>query len=133
LRTRLGPESGVDIGPQGGIVGSEACGQVALSGETTIDRTGDGATGGDVRESGIRVRLPLKSAGEVVGVMCVCFEPRRVLLEREKELLESVAAQVGVATKKRSSIGGCRVSLSWRSAIESRERCTTALLRCWGT
>lgn len=99
LRTRLGPGSGVNIGPQSGVIGGEACGQVALSGQTTIDCTDDDAAGGDAREHGIRVRLPLKSAGEVVGVMCVCFEPRRLLLEREKELLESVAAQVGVATK----------------------------------
>ncbi len=100
LSARRGPESGVDVGPQSGIVGGgEACGQVALSGQTTIDFTDDDATGGAAREHGIKVRLPLKSAGEVIGVMCVCFEPRRVLLEREKELLESVAAQVGVATK----------------------------------
>ncbi len=99
LRTRLGPERGLDIGPQSGVVAGEACGQVVLSGQTTIDCTDDDATGGDDREHGIRVRLPLKSAGEVIGVMCVCFEPRRVLLEREQELLESVAAQVGVATK----------------------------------
>lgn len=99
LRTRLGPGSAVDIGPQNGVFGGEACGQVALSGQTTIDCTNDDATGGDAGDHGIRVRLPLKSAGEVIGVMCVCFEPGRSLLEREKELLESVAAQVGVATK----------------------------------
>lgn len=100
LAARAGLDREVESSPQSGAAaGGEACGQVALSGQTTIDCTDDDATGGDAREHGIRVRLPLKSAGEVIGVMCVCFEPRRLLLEREKELLESVAAQVGVATK----------------------------------
>ncbi len=99
LAARAGLDREAGSSPQGGTaVGDEACGEVALSGQTTIDFADDD-TGGESAGQGIRVRLPLKSAGDVIGVMCVCFEPRRLMLEREQELLESVAAQVGVATK----------------------------------
>ncbi len=74
--------------------GEGLCGQVALSGQTALD-----ATGGGEPEARLRLGLPLKSAGEVVGVMCVHFERSEMLLVRQREILESVAAQVGVAIR----------------------------------
>lgn len=75
-------------------VGEQLCGQIALSGELGFD-----ATDGGGPDSEPRVGVPLKSAGEIVGVMCLSFPGRQFLLEREQQLLESVASQVGVAVK----------------------------------
>jgi nitrate/nitrite-specific signal transduction histidine kinase len=74
--------------------GQGLCGRVALSGEPAFEpvETAD-------PDACLQVGVPLKSAGEIVGVMCIYPRQRQTLLAREQELLKSIAAQVGVAIK----------------------------------
>ena len=70
------------------------CGEVALSGDAAFS-VGPGA---DV-DCALSAGFPLKSAGEIVGVLGLLFSEREHLTEREDQLLDSVTGQVGVAIK----------------------------------
>ena len=74
--------------------GEGLCGEVALSGEAAFS-VSPGPDAGCALGAG----FPLKSAGEIVGVMCLSFSDREHLTEREDQLLNSVTGQVGVAIK----------------------------------
>ncbi len=95
LSARCGP-AGEDVreGDTHLSLGEGLCGRVAVSG----DLAGDPVPR-DGSDPGLRVAVPLKSAGDIVGVMCIGLQERQALLQRERELLESVAAQVGVAIR----------------------------------
>ena len=86
----MGPDPALILPPHGGGM----CERVALSGEPAFE-CAQGASADAAIEAGI----PLKIGGATIGVMCVSFVDRSTVLQREKQLLESIAGQLAVAIK----------------------------------
>jgi nitrate/nitrite-specific signal transduction histidine kinase len=74
--------------------GAGLCESVALSGSPAFERSERNG-----KDGSLRAGIPLKIGGATIGVMCVSFPDRRFILEREKQMLESIAAQLAVAIK----------------------------------
>lgn len=74
-------------------LGEGLCGRAMAQGETAVevaDRAGLQV---------LSVALPLKSAGDTLGVVCFTFDAGYLLLERAQELLEAISSQIAVAIK----------------------------------
>ena len=74
--------------------GEGLCGRVLAQGETAVELA-DNGSGQQV----LSVALPLKSAGDILGVVCFTFDRGYLLLERTQELLEAISSQIAVAIK----------------------------------
>ncbi len=81
--------SSISLSPGEGL-----CDRVLAQGETAVDLADDGSG-----EQVLSVALPLKSAGDILGVVCFTFDRGYLLLERTQELLEAISSQIAVAIK----------------------------------
>ncbi|MDO8614326.1 MAG: GAF domain-containing sensor histidine kinase [Dehalococcoidia bacterium] len=86
---RAPESSSISLSPGEGL-----CGRVLVQGETTLDLADNGSG-----EQVLSVALPLKSAGDILGVVCFTFDRGYLLLERTQELLEAISSQIAVAIK----------------------------------
>lgn len=95
LAARRGPDDRVAESPSLSLsLGEGLCGRVVAQGETAVE-VADSGSGEQV----LSVALPLKSAGDILGVVCFTFDPGYLLLERTQELLEAISSQIAVAIK----------------------------------